>query len=609
MECIDCPAKGINCARRDAIEVLAGFYAPKQSSNPNATLTIVAWQCPDPFGCLGGTQLGNDSCATGHEGLLCGVCGASYYPNRNTCEACDEGGDRSKVTRVFMLTGMVGALLLVGCALYLYQGLRLEIPKDSKAPTAAKDASALEQGGEASEQGGLDAARVAVRRRFRRFWKLLSLLPKRLVSASTFVRILFGYVQCVTILLRFRNVQWPSRFVSFLEVLEYATIDIFALLPIACVNDEQLGFATELTITAALPLLSVLLLMVLTVLIVPCAGHISSCQSAEHLWAALLSRAELWDLVLFFFLFEYPVVARKTLATFDCLSLGDGVHLLADDTTVTCYDSQWWTSAVVAAAGVGLFCLGLPLATLLISRTSHRGSAAHRRLVHVLTWIYDDSCWYMESVDLMRKLLLTGVACVAWRDTRKQLFFGSLVCLLFLAVHLRLKPYRDPSCDTLHGIVMTQLLVTYMIGQLFYFDPEDALAAAANAESDTIGDLVLLGTNSLAFLYLLFVDAGGIRHLAHEMSDVRLMWQGAPALVRPAQQQCLQCPTTTALSAAPSHTTAALFAFPPLPAYSPTLTLAHLAHQMARSSSCTTRPPGASTSSSRTTRSPRRSSS
>ena len=42
-----------------------------------------------------------------------------------------------------------------------------------------------------------------------------------------------------------------------------------------------------------------------------------------------------------------------------------------------------------------------------------------------------------------------------------QLIFGQLVCLFFLSLHLRLKPYRDPSCDKMQTIVLVQLLVTY----------------------------------------------------------------------------------------------------------------------------------------------------
>ena len=76
------------------------------------------------------------------------------------------------------------------------------------------------------------------------------------------------------------------------------------------------------------------------------------------------------------------------------------------------------------------FCLGLPFAIWSAARTSHEGSAAHRRLVHVLTWVYNDDCWYMESLDLLRKFALSGVVSITWRDERAQLLFGCFVCLV-----------------------------------------------------------------------------------------------------------------------------------------------------------------------------------
>ena len=97
-----------------------------------------------------------------------------------------------------------------------------------------------------------------------------------------------------------------------------------------------------------------------------------------------------------------------------------GVSVLAEDTSLVCGEGDWTSSALVALVAIGLFCFGLPFAFWSIARTGHSGSAAHRRLVHTLTWIYNDDCWFMESVDLMRKFFLTGLVPIVWRDQRAQ---------------------------------------------------------------------------------------------------------------------------------------------------------------------------------------------
>ena len=148
-----------------------------------------------------------------------------------------------------------------------------------------------------------------------------SLVWKRIQASSTIFRIVFGYIQCITIVLRFNNVAWPSVFVSYLRGLEYFTIDIFTMLPIACITKSHVGFATELNIAVGLPIFTLFILFVLTLFIAPIAGHSHSLKSFGHMLNALLHRAELWDLIIFFFLFEYPVVCRKSLSAFDCVEL------------------------------------------------------------------------------------------------------------------------------------------------------------------------------------------------------------------------------------------------------------------------------------------------
>ena len=45
----------------------------------------------------------------------------------------------------------------------------------------------------------------------------------RFSAASTYLRLLFGYIQCITIMLRFQNVQWPPAFRQYLQVLAAET--------------------------------------------------------------------------------------------------------------------------------------------------------------------------------------------------------------------------------------------------------------------------------------------------------------------------------------------------------------------------------------------------
>ena len=105
-----------------------------------------------------------------------------------------------------------------------------------------------------------------------------------------------------------------------------------------------------------------------------------------------------------------------------------------------------------------------------------------------------------------------------------QLVFGQLVCLFFLSLHLRWWPYRDPSCDKLQFIVLVQLFVTYSFGVLYHYAPDEVFEARAAAENDSSGDLMMIGVNCVVFVAMFVIDAVGLSHMVHEMSDLRMMW-------------------------------------------------------------------------------------
>jgi hypothetical protein len=352
----------------------------------------------------------------------------------------------------------------------------------------------------------------------------MSLLPQRLRAASTMFRILLSYVQCATPLLRMQNVMWPQIFISFMEGLEYASIDIFALVPVDCAINQRLGYQIELLITIGLPIVSTCVLFVLTMIVVTFVEDCSCLGQGCRAWCrSVVQRGEMWDLLLLLYLLEYPLVARKSLATFNCVQYVDGSSILADDTTIVCYDSSWWQLAALSAASILIFCFGLPLSTWLLARAGHRGAPIRRRLVQSLTWLYDDECWFMESVELLRKFLLTGVVFLAWPGSRAQLLFALFVCLAGLALHLRIKPFRDPVCDILQGIALCQLLITYILALYFYVDSED-IDANPGAGQRWAGT-VITALNCAALAYVVRTGLSGVRRLLYEMGGVRLSWE------------------------------------------------------------------------------------
>ena len=119
--------------------------------------------------------------------------------------------------------------------------------------------------------------------------------------------------------------------------------------------------------------------------------------------------------------------AQRTAAAFVCLPYYDE-NVLAADPHIRCgsQSEEWLKGAAIAAATILLFCIGLPLALLLLVRAWSRGTARQQQRVGLLTHSYCGHARYFESFDLMRK----------W-------------CLSAVSSQRRLKPHRKKHCSAL----------------------------------------------------------------------------------------------------------------------------------------------------------------
>ncbi len=66
--------------------------------------------CPDAPACLGGTAVGDGSCANGTKGPLCAVCGPDFYMIEQTgeCISCGSAGRPLLAALILLLMVLVG---------------------------------------------------------------------------------------------------------------------------------------------------------------------------------------------------------------------------------------------------------------------------------------------------------------------------------------------------------------------------------------------------------------------------------------------------------------------------------------------------------------------
>ena len=79
-ECEDCPDGGVCDAadlRLEALSLEAGWWRASRHS-------VEIYECASTDACVGSNETGDESCAEGHGGVICGVCAAGYSAGRKT---------------------------------------------------------------------------------------------------------------------------------------------------------------------------------------------------------------------------------------------------------------------------------------------------------------------------------------------------------------------------------------------------------------------------------------------------------------------------------------------------------------------------------------------
>ena len=271
----------------------------------------------------------------------------------------------------------------------------------------------------------------------------------------------------------------------------------------------RLGFFTELAFWMSVPLLSLAgVLLIAAAMWATRKGCGEPADASSDGWRGLLTalnHPRVYKVLTWTMLLIYPSLARKSLATFDCLAAGldasgAPVVLLRDDPVEPCYVGAWIGWAVVAGVGVAVYCLGLPLIALLLARGEHlrtaEDAAASERAA-LLVNNYEPDFWYCEAVLLLHKLAFTGVIHLIAPETRLQLWCGMLGSLLTFILYLQARPFKHAIVDNVQAAALLQILFTYISAFLFFSDGGEEF------HDEVWLGAVLTAVNSVCFVVLL----------------------------------------------------------------------------------------------------------
>lgn len=222
---------------------------------------------------------------------------------------------------------------------------------------------------------------------------------------------------------------------------------------------------------------------------------------------------ELLHLHIWMILLIYPTLCRTMLDTFRCSPLGDAYYLNID-TRVRCYDEEWIAWAIVSIIFAILYALGLPAIIFWLTYRYHNSKPAERgalgRHISLLLNSYRDRCWWFETVDMLRKFLLTSVVLIVGPRTTVQIWFGLLMSTIATLVVVKVEPYVDVLCGRLQTAATMQIMFNYMMAVVFY-TPIGTTNPASEATQGYFGTILLVVNLAMFIILFATIGRGGVK--------------------------------------------------------------------------------------------------
>ena len=374
----------------------------------------------------------------------------------------------------------------------------------------------------------------------------------QLVEAST---VILSWAQVVaSFLSSLPHLDWPESFVAIAEAIGVLTLDLGFILtgePVSdAVGDSLHAAATTLLQACAMLVLLITIPIAARLLVVQWGSKRVSGDETRRgrrldpgMGIALLDRSV--QLVVGIAFLIYPVMCKRLLMLFH-LAQYNQVWVLSSDVRLTSDELLVWQLA--AAPFVALYVVGIPVAFVAalwygvrpalfteLSHTTAKETMAWERsclLRYGLLYVkYEPRAYWYELVELLRKLLLTGVMIFVSPGGSAQIYFGVMVSLGTVMLLTRLTPYANDRIDVVSWVTQLSTLLTLMCALAIHarFDEE---VAPDFLEAILVTVVVVQLLPVLAMLWLLGMGLRDARQARRAKRGISAKASHLPAVVR-----------------------------------------------------------------------------
>ena len=341
-------------------------------------------------------------------------------------------------------------------------------------------------------------------------WRHRKRIRRVKAEFSTNLKILLGLMQILVLLKDTLNLVFPPQPQKLLSVFSIFTADVQGLFKLECSS-----WAWESR-------------WALSVFGLPLAGALAVLGQSvwnRRRYDAVRATQTAVDSGFLCVMVLYPRVSTTVLSALRCRTLGPDLSVLDVDYTVTCAHSLQgvaWLMVLVWPVGIPLGLLWLLWRQWRISREqwvaadlelttagdqpddsnglAEAGGSSQfdastsladfhaariRSTFGFCTKDYRGSTFFWEPLDMLRKLMLSGLLQFVERGSAFQVFCGCVLSFGSCAAQIKVAPYSEPSSNLLKALVEAQIFVTFLISFILRVLPK--IASSEPVEADAYG--------------------------------------------------------------------------------------------------------------------------
>jgi len=292
---------------------------------------------------------------------------------------------------------------------------------------------------------------------------------------SVAVKIMVGYLQVFSsVTITLPNIPWPGSFKNIIGAVAPVNLDFARIFPLACYVSST-GYDIFVFHTM-LPLMVGGAIMLLALI---------KRNMVDDIEEDIATIDAMWSKILIMLFIMYPMISQQAFLIFQCEQIGPSAYYLVADLRLECYTEEWNFYAILAGVSIVVYAIGIPVFCFLIlylnaeqlteEHTGDEDKEWERGWIYVspesanirYALLYEgySACFYYgELLDMLRKLLLTGMVMFLWPGSVIQSGVFLFLCGIFLFVHLKFEPFEEESDNSIAWWTHVGLTCTIFCG-------------------------------------------------------------------------------------------------------------------------------------------------